>query len=664
VKIAIFHLAFIYSGGGEKLVLEEARGLKERGHKVTIFTPVLDTKKCFPDIIDKFDIKTFVPRLPSIIPQWEIFQILLSSVFAPFLAFRFKNFDAIFAANQPSPWLAFWVRKLFGVPYISYLSQPTRFLHRRKVDEETGLIFGEKRRLSPATYLMKIVRPLADWIDKASIKKSDSVLADGKYMKEILEKTYNLKTTISCPAGAYPINKRLSTPSRRKGVLRINRKTISKPYILLTNRHFPQKRFEYAISALPIVLEKFPNVSMVITGKETDYTRSMKSLVKQLSLEEKVIFLGFVKEKDLEKLYSEASVYCYTAPEEDFGMGMIEAMAYGTPPVAWNNAGPTGIIDNGKTGFLAKPFDIADFANKIIKLLKNEKLAKSIGEQALGKTKKDFSYQNHVNIIEKELYQAAKANYATYPLYSSFTNRKFLHFSYALNALEKVKGKVLDIGCGSGRLTSEIKKTRRELEITGCDKDLEPLDYFEKYFNNGINIVHCDAQKLPFKEKSFNAILMFDVLEHLEKPKNALKEVRRTLKKGGIFHLAVPCEKSLATWDGWLYRFFKINLKHDSVGHIQLFTLEDVRKMLADQQFEVLDFHFSQHFIDQFFSFPYYVFVKVFRRGKHFNLRQKGEDFQPLSFLLKVGAWLANFESTTLRNVKGRTLHITASKKA
>ena len=663
MKIAIFHLAFIYSGGGEKLVLEEAEGLKKRGHKVTIFTPVLDTEKCFPEVIDKFNIKTFIPNLPSFIPQGEVFQILLVCILAPLLAYRFRNFDAILAANQPSPWLAFWVRKFFGIPYVTYLSQPTRFLHPREVDKETGLIFGEGRSFSPATYLMKIVKPLANWVDRVSIKKSDSVLADGKYIKKLLEKTYDLKTTVSCPAGAHPVIKQLSCASRYKGVLRVNGKTISKPYILLTNRHFPQKRFEYAISALPIILEKFPDVFLVITGQETDYTRGMKVLVKQLSLEEKVLFLGLVKEKDLKKLYSQASAYCYTAPEEDFGMGIIEAMAHGIPVVAWNNAGPTGIIDDGKTGFLVKPFDIVDFANKIIKLLKDEKLARLIGEQALRKAKKDFSYQNHVNIVEKELHQAAKANYATYPLYSSFTNRKFLHFSYALNALRKVKGKVLDIGCGSGRLTSEIKKTRRELEITGCDKDLEPLDYFEKYFNNGINIVHCDAQKLPFKEKSFNAILMFDILEHLEKPKNALKEVHRTLKKGGIFHLAVPCEKSLATWDGWLYRFFKVNLKHDSVGHIQLFTLEDVRKMLADQQFEVLDFHFSQHFIDQFFSFPYYVFVKVFRRGKHFNLRQKGEDFQPLSFLLKVGAWLANFESTTLRNVKGRTLHITASKK-
>lgn len=407
LKIAVFHLAFVYSGGGEKLVLEEAKGLKKRGHRVTIFTPVLNKEKCFSDIIGQFDIKTFVPNLPSVIPQWEVFQILLACVLAPGLAYRFRDFDVILAANQPSPWIAFWVKKFFRVPYIAYLSQPTRFLHPRKVDHETGLIFAEKKAFSPATYLMKIAKPLANWADRASIKRSDLILADGEHVKELLEKTYGIKA-ISCPAGAHPATKPLDFASRYRGLLKVNDKTISKPYILLTNRHFPQKRFEYAITALPYVLKKFPHLSLVITGEETDYTQDLKVLVKQLSLEEKVLFLGLVKERDLEKLYSQATAYSYTAPEEDFGMGMVEAMAWGTPVVAWNNAGPTGIVVDGKTGFLAKPFDVADFVDKILKLFNDKKIAKRIGEQALARVKNKFSYDDHIDILEAGLNQVVR----------------------------------------------------------------------------------------------------------------------------------------------------------------------------------------------------------------------------------------------------------------
>lgn len=409
LKIAIFHLAFIYSGGGEKLVLEQARGLEKRGHEVTIFTPVVDRKKCFPDIINQFEIKTFLPNLPSFVPQWEAFQVLLTCVLAPFLAYRFRSFDVILAANQPSPWLAFWVKKFFGVPYVAYLAQPTRFLHPRKIDKETGLIFAGRTTFSPATYLMKIAKPFAHWADKVSIKGADLVLANGEYVKGRLEETYGIKA-ISCPAGAYPSDKPLNYADRFFGTLKLADKTILRPFILLTNRHFPQKRFEYAITTLPAILKDNPDVSLVITGQETDYTRDLKNLVKQLSLEGKVIFLGLVKEKDLEKLYSQAAVYVYTAPEEDFGMGVVEAMAHGTLVVAWNNAGPSKIIKDGETGLLAKLYEIADFADKIIKILSNRKFAEKMGRQAWEAVKEEFSYENHIRILEKSFTDALKTN--------------------------------------------------------------------------------------------------------------------------------------------------------------------------------------------------------------------------------------------------------------
>ena len=67
--------------------------------------------------------------------------------------------------------------------------------------------------------------------------------------------------------------------------------------------------------------------------------------------------------------YSNASVYVYTAPEEDFGMGVVEAMACATPVVAWDAAGPSKIIKNGKTGLLAKPYVNTDFVDKIQKVI-------------------------------------------------------------------------------------------------------------------------------------------------------------------------------------------------------------------------------------------------------------------------------------------------------
>jgi ubiquinone/menaquinone biosynthesis C-methylase UbiE len=257
-----------------------------------------------------------------------------------------------------------------------------------------------------------------------------------------------------------------------------------------------------------------------------------------------------------------------------------------------------------------------------------------------------------------------------YSLTSSFANRKFFHYFYALKSLKGTRGadstgsplKVLDVGCNVGSLTSEIKKSRPDLEITACDNQKENLQYFKRHFNKGIKIIYGDAHHLPFNNSSFNALLMFDVLEHLDKPKKAIGEINRVLKKRGIFHLSVPCEKSLATWDGWLYRLFKRNLKQKTAGHSQLFTVEEIKKMLKNQDFKVIDLYFSQHFLDQFFSLFFYLYVWIFRQGRFFNLQQKSKRLPILASTIRIGAWLGNLESAFLKKVRGRTAHITSRK--
>jgi len=412
LNIAIFHLAFIYSGGGEKLVLEEARGLKKLGHNVSIFAPVVDKDNCFPDIIKDFKIRTFLPQLSFVVPGHESAQILLSCVLAPFFAFRFRSFDVILAANQPSPWIAWVIKKLYKIPYISYLAQPTRFLHPRKIDKKTGLAFSKKASVSLSAKLMHRSRRFIHWADKISIRDSDTVLANGEYIRSVLEKTYAIKA-ISCSAATHPAKKNFDYESRLRGQIKIGNKLIKKPYLLITNRHFAQKRFEFAISALATMLKDFPELSLVISGGETEYTDQLKRLVMQLSLNRKVEFLGLVRETDLIKLYSNAAVYLYTAPEEDFGMGIVEAMAHATPVVAWNNAGPAKIMVDGKTGLLAKPFAISDFTSKVQKLISEPSLAVRIGKAGYDKVVNKFSYQNHLKILERRLSDVGRLNKET-----------------------------------------------------------------------------------------------------------------------------------------------------------------------------------------------------------------------------------------------------------
>lgn len=401
LKIAILHFGFFYAGGGERLVLEEVRGLRKLGHNVECFAPVVEISKCYPEIMKEVKVRALLPQLPSWFPDREAIQILASSALMPFLAFRFGRFDVILGANQPGPWMAWIINKVLGKPYIAYLAQPTRVLHPRRVDLQTG--FWLKKRLRVLPYIMKIAKPFIKWADEISIKGSYRILTNGDYISRAIKKSYLITNTV-CAAGANPAKKSELKVDKWDGKIIIKNFLINKPFILITNRHFPQKRFEYAISAMPMILSAVPQASLIITGEETDYTKYLKGVVSQLELENKIHFVGLVSEKDLKTLYLNAACYVYTSPEEDFGMGVVEAMAHGTVPVAWRKGGPRYIIRGGETGFLAKPYQISDLARQIIRCLMEEDLSRKIGRQAWQEVKEKYTHEAHVKILEKHLY--------------------------------------------------------------------------------------------------------------------------------------------------------------------------------------------------------------------------------------------------------------------
>ena len=184
--------------------------------------------------------------------------------------------------------------------------------------------------------------------------------------------------------------------------------TIPRPYILLTNRHSPMKRFEYAIWAMKWILRQNGKVTLVITGQETEYTDQLRYLVSGLRIAGNVKFVGLVPERDLSVLYQNAVAYVYPSPEEDFGMGIIEAMAAGTPVVAWKNGGPTVTVKDRETGFLIEPYDTGQFAEKLL-LIGSPSLVEQLGWAGHRRAVERFSYEQHNWILAERAMAALEA---------------------------------------------------------------------------------------------------------------------------------------------------------------------------------------------------------------------------------------------------------------
>jgi glycosyltransferase 2 family protein len=406
-RIAVFHCGFTYSGGGERIVIEEVLGLRRRGYSVECYAPTVDATRCYPDLIGQVRVKTFLPQLPRWFPFREAVQMAATSLLMPLYAWRFRGVDAIVGCNQPSAWIAWWAARLMDVPYVLYLNQPNRLVYPRNIDRQTGWVSNADYRLLAAVVL-RATRFVA-WADRRSVQEADQLLVNGGYIGDIIRKTYR-RDAIDCPAGCHVADSGFPLPltSRFNGGLTINGYPIRRPYVLLTNRHYPQKRFDLAIRAMVEVRTRVPRAQLVIPGPATSHTASLKSLVAELGLEEAVLFLGAITEYELQSLYEGAAVYVYPAPEEDFGMGVIEAMAKGVPVVAWNQAGPTVTVGPG-TGHLAEPLDVAAYAAAITKLLDQPDENQATGERAFEWARR-FDWERHIDIIERAVLDVARAH--------------------------------------------------------------------------------------------------------------------------------------------------------------------------------------------------------------------------------------------------------------
>lgn len=405
-KIVLFHCSFVYSGGGERIVLEQARGLRDRGYDVEVYAPNVQPEACFPDLMNKVGVRTIFPRLPKWFPIRDGLMMIGTSLLAPLAAFRFRSADLFLGCNQPGAWLAFIYAKLLKKPYLVYLNQPNRLLYPRPIDRQTG--WQNRRDYYWLAIIIRLVKPLIVWLDRVSFTRAEAMMVNGRYIGRTIEKIYG-RETVEVPAAGYyqPEHKlRLKPNAAFRGGFRVNRRVVKKPYLLITNRHEPQKRFDYVISAFKKVLKTFPDCRLVIPGPFTDHTPTLVALTKKLGVEKQVVWPGTVTEVQLQNLYAQSAVHCYPSPDEDFGLGPVEAGGWGVPTVAWNHGGPTVTVKNGVTGFLAKPYEVDDYAAQILALLENREKRAKMGKAAWGRTKAKFSWEVHLDAIEKEVQKA------------------------------------------------------------------------------------------------------------------------------------------------------------------------------------------------------------------------------------------------------------------
>jgi glycosyltransferase involved in cell wall biosynthesis len=316
-KVAIVADWLTNMGGAEPVILE----LHKLFPNAPIYTSVYN-KKAMP-AFNNCEVRTTYLQewLPEFIrykhPLWPVLRA------HAFRKLDLSEYDIIISSASAE---AKAVKKRPGAVHICYCHTPTRYYWSHYEEFKNEFNFG---------FLTPIIRPFIPFfvsrmrkLDLESVKGVDVFIANSTVTQERIKKYYHRNSTIVHP----PVDIERFTPPP---------KTIREGFVLW-GRHVPYKRFDIAIAACNQL-----EVPLTIIGSGPDTDRLKKIAGPTIK------FTGRISDEALVHIAQHSKAFLFPN-EEDFGISAVEALAAGTPVIAYAKGGALDIVEDGVTGVLFK----------------------------------------------------------------------------------------------------------------------------------------------------------------------------------------------------------------------------------------------------------------------------------------------------------------------
>lgn len=353
------------SGGLGVACLGLARALSQKGVHITFVLPrKVDIKLDFMDVVFA-DIDEDLSKLPNVYTTISSWKHLFSKDDLPpdYVSAAAKYAEKIEKiAKKVSSDLVHthdWMTFLGGISAKKVTSKPLiAHVHSTEYDRTGGHY--------PNPYVFNI--------EKEGLETADKIISVSQFTKNILAQKYliNPGKINVVHNGCEEITKCEFPPALTA------LKELGYKIVLYLGRITLQKGPEYFIRAAKKVAEYNPKTLFVVAGSG-DMQESMIAEASYLGIMDKVMFTGFLRGDEKNKIYQAADVYVMPSVSEPFGITPLEAIANGAPVLVSKQSGVSEVLSNVlKTDF----WDIDDMADKILAVLKYKSLTSELKKES------------------------------------------------------------------------------------------------------------------------------------------------------------------------------------------------------------------------------------------------------------------------------------------
>jgi glycosyltransferase involved in cell wall biosynthesis len=385
LKIAVYYN--LPDGGAKKAIENIVSGLRNRGHKVDVYTGEsfrlleLNKKYSFDKILLPFNLwryKRFSQKLASKINKedYDVGIITNSKILQHPYILKYIKFPKLLISQEP-------LRTVYERNF------QKRYVYKRYYK---GLI---EKFISLYSLFDNLIRKKPD---EENLANADRLIVNSYFSKERFLSAYGILGKVVYPGVDTTIFKPPSENKRENCILSIGIYHLVKAHDLVIK----------ALSLLPgnkrplLKILGFGNLDT--SKKEFQY---LKNLRDDLGLEEKVKFEEDFLGNNIIDYYQKAYLTIATHFLEPFGFAPIESMACGTPVIAVKEGGFRETVVDKETGLLVER-DPRELAKAILYLLEDKEAWQRFSQKGLDWVRSNFSWETAVIKIEKELLSLTK----------------------------------------------------------------------------------------------------------------------------------------------------------------------------------------------------------------------------------------------------------------